>query len=95
MLIEKYESIPGSALEPDTAQKKEALSERPEMGALGFDDLLKGALIGKMLEIRIKNGSIFKGTLAQVTDDIARINVEGSEISVSRNVIVGIRLLTR
>jgi hypothetical protein len=94
MLIEKFENLPAVS-EPGGSEKKEPANARVEMGALGFDDLLQGNLIGKLLEIRIKNGSIFKGTLVQVTSEIARINVEGSEISVARGVIIGIRLLAK
>jgi hypothetical protein len=95
MLIEKFETLPSSSSESGAVLKKESPNDRVEMGALGFDDLVKGNLAGKMLEIRIKNGSLFKGTLTQVTGETARINVEGSEISVSRSVIIGIRLLTK
>jgi hypothetical protein len=95
MLIEKFESLPSAVPESGTVQKTGASNERTEMGALVFDDLLKGNLIGKTVEIRIKNGSIFKGTLTQVAGETARINIEGSEISVTRGVIVGIRLLTK
>ncbi len=94
MLIEKVESLSAAAL-PVASESKQTPEAPVETGALGFDDLLKGNLVGKMLEIRIKNGSIFKGTLVQAAGEVARINVEGSEISVSRNVVIGIRLLTK
>jgi hypothetical protein len=93
MLIDKFESL--AASEPEAVPDKGAPFNRPDMGALGFDDLLKDGMINKMLEIRIKNGSIFKGTLTQVNGESARINIEGSEISVSRSVIIGIRILTK
>jgi hypothetical protein len=93
VLIEKFESL-SSPAEPGAAEKRES-ADRVETGPLNFEDLVQGNLVGKMMEIRIKNGSIFKGTLVQVTGETARINVEGSEISVSRNVIIGIRLLIK
>ena len=95
MLIDKFESLAASAVESDAVPDKGAAVSRAEMGALSFDDLLKDGMIGKMLEIRIKNGSIFKGTLTQVNSESARITIEGSEISVSRNVIINIRFLAK
>jgi hypothetical protein len=91
MLIDKFESLAPS--ESEAVPDKGAPSNRSDMDALGFDDLLKDGMINKLLEIRTKNGSIFKGTLAAVNSESARINSEGSEISVSRSVIIGIRIL--
>ena len=94
MLVEKAESLPASS-ETGAVDKKETQNAHIEMGALGFDDVARGNFVGKTIEIRIKNGSIFKGTLVQVTGESARISIEGSEISVSRNVVIGIRLLAK
>jgi hypothetical protein len=90
VLIDKYEtvSIPGQKNDAPAAQTLAPAVNAP----LTFDDLTHGNLTGKMVEIRTDNGSIFRGTLASVVGDIARINVEGSEIPVSRSVITKIEL---
>jgi hypothetical protein len=94
VLIDRFETLSGYE-QAAPAGTPAAASDRGESGALTFDDLLKGGMVGKMVEIRIKNGSIFKGTLTQAGAESARIDVEGSEITVSRAVVVGIRVLTK
>jgi hypothetical protein len=93
VLIEKYEPL--SDYGQAASGAPDASADRGENGALTFDDLLKGGMVGKMVEIRIKNGSIFKGALTQVAAESVRIDVEGSEITVARGVVVGIRVLTK
>jgi len=48
-----------------------------------------------LVEIRTRNGSILKGILAQANGNSARITIDGSDITVARGVIVGIRMVIK
>jgi hypothetical protein len=90
VLIEKYEPLSSS----DQAMVDTGANHH-DSGELSFDDLLKGDMIGKSVEIRTRNGSILKGTLAQANGNSARITIDGSDITVARGVIFGIRMVIK
>jgi hypothetical protein len=99
VLIDKYE-ITSAPPPPVAPPKNDVPAPQPAAGAsvngpLTFDDLARGNVTGKMMEIQIKNGSVFRGTLTSAAGDVARINVEGSEIPVSRGVITKIILIPK
>ena len=60
---------------------------------ISFDDLKKSGNTAALIQIHITNGSVFKGKLVSINDEMLRIDVEGSEIPFSRDVITQITLL--
>jgi hypothetical protein len=60
-------------------------NERTEQ--LSYETLQKNQPIGLLLEIRLKNGQIFKGNLISLDDEIIKLNIEESSIPIAKNVI--------
>jgi hypothetical protein len=58
--------------------------------SIPYTKLLDFSYSGKMMEVVISNGTVFRGTLGVVDAAILHLNVEGTEMPVSRNVIVRI-----
>ncbi len=92
VLIEKYDKIVPVVNAPAPAPETNPV---PATVTLTFDDLLQGRHFGAMLEVRVRNGSIFKGTFLGAAGESARLSVEGSELSISRKVITAITLLSK
>jgi small nuclear ribonucleoprotein (snRNP)-like protein len=93
VLIKKYEVVAlpvKSSLQP-AAGSSVASGETP----LSYEDLFSGPMKGKTIEITTMNGSLFKGTLMSVSPDIARLNVDGMEVPISRKMIFKIALLSK
>jgi hypothetical protein len=59
-------------------------------GSIPYESLLDFSYSGKMMEVVIKNGSVFRGTLGVVDAALLHINVDGTEIPLSRSVIIRI-----
>ncbi len=101
VLVDKYEMTapPPPVTAPVASQKKDTSVARPPVGpaaaTITFDDLAQGKYTGKLMEIHIKNGSVFRGTLGAVSGETVRINVEGSEIPISRNVITNMTIIPK
>jgi hypothetical protein len=66
-----------------------------EAGPLSFDDLFAASMRGKPLEITVRNGSIFKGTLVSVGPDVVRLEVDGMDVPISRKTITRIVLVSK
>ena len=70
-------------------------SAKPALSASGiseseivaYDDLVRRGAAGLPLEVRIKSGSVFTGTLVGIDAEMLRINVDGSTIPVARGVV--------
>ena len=94
VLIKKYEvvSLPMQSSEQSAANGSVSSGEPTP---LSYNDLFADSMRGKILEITISNGSLFKGALVTVGPDIVRLNVEGMEIPVSRKMIAKITLFSR
>jgi len=92
VLVDKYEVV---AAAPSESNPVVPNAPAMQSHTLTFDDLARGSLNGKVLEIQIKNGSVFRGIFIGVSGETARINVEGSEIPVSRGVITKIALIQK
>ncbi len=59
-----------------------------------FDEVLHhGGAVGK-IKIRIKNGSVFEGTIAGIDSETVKIDVGGSIIPISRDIIIRISKAT-
>ena len=82
-LIVKYKLI-------STLKKRTVLGA----GEFSYDELLqrKGA-VGK-IQIRVKSGRVFKGTVSSIDTETVKIDVEGSVIPISRDIIVQISEIT-
>ena len=82
-LIDKYALI-------STFKKRTA----PGAGEFSYDELLqrKGS-VGK-IQIRVKSGRVFKGTVSSIDTETVRIDVGGSVIPISRDIIVQISEIT-
>jgi hypothetical protein len=65
----------------------------PAGGSIPYESLLDFSYSGKMMEVVIKNGSVFRGTLGVVDASLLHINVDGTEIPLSRSVIIRISLI--
>ncbi|MGB7569960.1 MAG: hypothetical protein WBM07_19000 [Chitinivibrionales bacterium] len=94
VLIKKYEvvSVPMQSSEQSAANGPVSSGEP---AALSYNDLFADSMRGKILEITISNGSLFKGALVTVGPDIVRVNVEGMEIPISRKMITKITLFSK
>jgi hypothetical protein len=62
----------------------------PAGSSIPYESLLDFSYSGKMMEVVIKNGSVFRGTLGVVDAALLHINVDGTEIPLSRSVIIRI-----
>jgi hypothetical protein len=90
VLIDKYEVL---ALSVQSSVQHAAPSG--ETTPISCEDLFTGTMKGKTLEITVKNGSLFKGTLVTAGPDVVRLNVEGMEVPISRKMITKILLFSR
>ncbi|MFP4013267.1 MAG: formylglycine-generating enzyme family protein [Chitinispirillaceae bacterium] len=59
--------------------------------ALAFEDLKTVSLKKVDLEVKLKNGTFFRGAVASVEPEILKLNVDGSTIPISSKVIEKIR----
>jgi len=59
-------------------------------GSISYDKLLDLSYSGKMMEVVISNGTVFRGTLGVVDGNLLHLNVEGTEMPISRSVIIRI-----
>lgn len=94
VLIDKYEvvSLPVQTM---VRPASDVGTKPSEAGPLSFDDLFAASMRGKPLEITVRNGSIFKGTLVSVGPDVARLDVEGMDVPISRKTITRIVLVSK
>jgi ribosome maturation factor RimP len=94
VLIKKYEVV---ALPVKSSLQPAAVISPPsgETTPLSYEDLFSVTMKGKTIEITTRNGSFFKGTLMSVGPDIARLNVDGMEVPISRKMIAKIALLSK
>ncbi len=80
-----------SVVSPATTVSRQDASARAQSqtsdGSIPYEKLLDMSYSGKTMEVTIKNGSKFIGTLGVVDVSILRINVEGTEMPISRSVI--------
>jgi hypothetical protein len=75
---------------PYAAQPPAASSYRPEVT---YQKLLDLSYSGKMMQVVLTNGSAYVGTLGVVDANVLHINVDGTEIPLSRSVILRISLI--
>jgi hypothetical protein len=61
---------------------------------LTFEDVLASAAENKALEVHISNGSVFKGKLISIDENGLKLNIEGSTVPFSREVITQILAIT-
>jgi len=54
---------------------------------LSFDDLLQQGVSAGTIDVRIINGSVFRGTVVTVDPETVKLNVQGSHIPIAREVI--------
>jgi hypothetical protein len=90
VLIDKYEVL--SSPVQSSVQQAAPVSG---ITLISCEDLFAGSMKGKTLEITVKNGSLFKGTLVTAGPDVVRLNVEGMEVPISRKMITKIMLFSR
>jgi hypothetical protein len=84
---------------PKSLQKKTVPQQTqgeatPELISISYDSLIQKNVLNILIEVKISNGSIFKGLLVSIDPATIKINVEGSIIPMSREVISGIALIT-
>jgi small nuclear ribonucleoprotein (snRNP)-like protein len=60
---------------------------------LPYEKLLDLSYSGKMMEVVISSGAVFTGTLGVVDASILRLNVNGTEMSLSRSLIIRISVI--
>lgn len=58
-----------------------------EAQVLTFEELRRRGLEGSTLEVKIKSGRTFKGVLVATSEDMARLDVDGSTIPIAKSVI--------
>lgn len=66
----------------------------PESVPISYDSLLQKKVGNILIEVKISNGSIFKGLLVSIDPATLKINIEGSVIPMSKEVILSIALIT-
>jgi hypothetical protein len=93
VLIDKYEVV-ASPVQTPVQPGADAAAQPGETTPLSYEDLFSGPMKGKILEITVRNGSLFKGTLVTVGPDVARLNVDGMEVPISRKMITRIMLVS-
>ena len=54
---------------------------------ISYDELKQRAAFGPDIEVKIANGSLFRGKLLSIDDDGLKMNVEGSTIPIAKDVI--------
>jgi hypothetical protein len=84
---------------PKSLQKKNVPQQTqgentPELISISYDSLIQKNVQNILIEVKISNGSIFKGLLVSIDPVTIKINVEGSIIPMSKEVILGIALIT-
>ena len=82
-LILKYELI-------STFKKRYA----PGVGEYSFDELLRSKGAVGRIQIRVKSGKVFKGTVSGINTESVKIDVGGSIIPISRDIIAQILKIT-
>lgn len=90
-LLSRYELL---ALPP---KKNKPVSEKAleinERETISYDDLKNKSGYTGTLEVKISNGSIFKGTLVSIDESMLTINIEGSHIPIAKGVVSQINLI--
>lgn len=69
-----------------------ARTERRDVGIaeseiMTYDELLRRGTGVGMVEVRIKNGAVYRGLVAAVDSEMVRVDIEGSEIPISREIV--------
>jgi hypothetical protein len=78
---------------PKSKKVKQANEPITKPQEISYEALQKRASIGALIEVQIKNGSVFKGKLQSITADMIQIDIDGSRIPVTRDAITRITLL--
>jgi len=90
-LLKSYELlVPPPMKAQKTPQKSAAVSE---VMVLSYDELKSKNGYEGIAEVRISNGSIFKGKIVSVDESMLTIDIEGSQIPIAKAVVSQIRLL--
>lgn len=63
--------------------------------SLTFDDLVQRQRVAALLEVRLNSGSVFRGTLQRIDSEMVHLDVGGSIIPISREVVLGIRMIPK
>lgn len=62
---------------------------------LTFDDLVQRQSVSALLEVRLNSGSVFRGTLLGIDSLMLRLDVGGSTIPISREVVLNIKMIPK
>ena len=81
-------------LQKKPVPKQTLIENSSESTPITYDDLLLKNELNILVEVKISNGSIFKGSLESINASTIKINIEGSVIPMSKEVITGITLIT-
>jgi hypothetical protein len=84
-LMQSYQVIEKPAPKPAPAVATAPNTTNAEI--ITFDQLKQRASGSPELEVTLTNGSLFKGKLQSINDDGITLNVEGSEIPITKDVI--------
>ncbi len=75
-------------------EPKQTPVQKDDMTVISYDNLLLKNHPKASLEVKISNGSLFKGSLESIDQTILKINIEGTIIPMQREVITQIVLIT-
>ncbi len=83
---------------PKTLQKKSAdktskVNDQNDSLVVSFDSLLQKSKSNMLLEVTLSNGSLFKGRFVSIDQSLLKINIEGSVIPMSKDVILRITII--
>jgi hypothetical protein len=70
---------------PQSNSTPEIINPRQEL--LTFETLQKNQPIGLLLQILLKNGKTFKGSLISLDDEFIKLSIEDSSIPIAKNII--------
>lgn len=91
-LLKRFELLvpPPPKKSPPSPQKSSDISE---VKVISYDELKAKPGYGGIVEVRISNGSVFKGKIISVDESMLNINIEGSNIPIAKTVITQISLI--
>jgi hypothetical protein len=86
-LIIEYKLVSNSTQknnQPDTTIGKNFIS---------YEDVQKNSVIGRKLEVHIKDGSVFTGNLISIDDENIKLNINNSSVPVAQSIVDKITIL--
>lgn len=84
-LVQSYQLI--QAPPPPVPPKVKTPANPSNAEYISYDELAKRAALHPVVDVKIANGSLFRGKLVSIDDDGLKLDVEGSMIPIAKNIV--------